>query len=70
MKKFGFAAVVASGLAVAALGFAGPAQASAEVTVPVTPVGHSSGVDHLDWLNDIQPKVNVPQVDTGVHQSR
>ncbi len=69
MKKFGFAAVVASGLAAAALGFAGPAQASAEVTVPVTPTG-SSGVDHLDWLNNIQPKVNVPQVDTSVHQSR
>ena len=39
------------------------------MTVPVTPMGYSSGVDHLDWLNDIQPKVNVPQVDTSVHQS-
>jgi ABC-type glycerol-3-phosphate transport system substrate-binding protein len=69
MKKFGFAAVVASGLAAAALGFAGPAQASDEVTVPVTPMGYSSGVDHLDWLNDIQPKVNVPQVDTSVRSN-
>jgi hypothetical protein len=32
-------------------------------------MGYSSGVDHLDWLNDIQPKVNVPHVDTSVHQS-
>jgi ABC-type glycerol-3-phosphate transport system substrate-binding protein len=70
MKKFGFAAVVASGLAAAVLGFAAPAQAGADVTVPVTPMGYSSGVDHLDWLNDIQPKVNVPHVDTSVRQSR
>jgi ABC-type glycerol-3-phosphate transport system substrate-binding protein len=70
MKKLGFAAVVASGLAAAVLGFAAPAQASDELTVPVTPAAYPSGVDHLDWLNDIQPKVNVPQVDTGVHQSR
>jgi hypothetical protein len=70
MKNFVFAAVVASGLAAVALGFAGPAQASDEVTVPVTPTGYPSGVDHLDWLNDIQPKVNIPQVDTSVHQSR
>jgi ABC-type glycerol-3-phosphate transport system substrate-binding protein len=70
MKKFGFAAVVASGLAAAVLGFAAPAQASDELTVPVYPAAHSTGVDHLDWLNDLQPKVNVPQVDTGVHQSR
>ena len=37
MKKFGFAAVVASGLAAAVLGFAAPAQASDELTVPVIP---------------------------------
>ena len=70
MKKYGFAAVVASGLAAAVLGFAAPAQANDELTVPVIPASHSTGIDHLDWLNDIQPKVNIPQVDTGVHQSR
>jgi hypothetical protein len=69
MKKLGFAAIVASGLAAGVLGFAAPALASPEVTVPVTPVGYSSGVDHLDWLNDIQPKVNVPQVDTSVRSN-
>jgi hypothetical protein len=64
MKKFGFATIVASGLAAAFFGFAAPAQASAELTAPVIPASYPSGVDHLDWLNDIQPKVNVPQVDT------
>ena len=69
MKKFGFAAIIASGLAAGVLGFAAPAQASAEVTVPITPAAYSTGVDHLDWLNDIQPKVNVPQVDTSVRSN-
>ena len=55
MKKFGFATVIASGLAAAMLGLAGPAQA---------------GVDHLDWLNDIHYHATVPQVDTSVQQSR
>jgi hypothetical protein len=55
MKKFGFATIAASGLAAAILGFAGPAQA---------------GIDHHDWLHDIQPQVTVPQVDTSVQQSR
>jgi hypothetical protein len=55
MKKFGFATIAASGLAAAILGFAGPAQA---------------GIDHHDWLHDIQPQVSVPHVDTSVQQSR
>ena len=55
MKKFGFATIVASGLAAACLGFAGPAQAD---------------IAHHDWVHDIQQQVNVPQVDTSVHQSR
>jgi hypothetical protein len=55
MKKFGFATVIASGLAAAVLGFAGHAQADAI---------------HHDWVHDIQQQVSVPQVDTSVHQSR
>lgn len=55
MKKFGFVTIIASGLTAAFLGLAGPA---------------SAGVDHLDWLNDIHQQVSVPQVDSGVHQSR
>jgi hypothetical protein len=69
MKKFGFAAVVASGLAAAVLGFAAPAQADAEVTISVTPAAYPSGIDHLDWLNDIQPKVIVPEVNTNVRST-
>ena len=55
MKKFGFATMIASGLAAAVLGFAGPAQADSI---------------HHDWIHDIQQQVSVPQVDTSVHQSR
>lgn len=55
MKKFGFATVVASGLAAAVLGFAGPAQADSI---------------HHDWVHDIQQQVSVPQVDNSVQQSR
>ena len=55
MKKFGFATIAASGLAAAIVGFAAPAQA---------------GIDHHDWLHNIQPQVTVPQVDTSVQQSR
>ncbi|WP_166907544.1 hypothetical protein [Mycobacterium sp. DL440] len=58
MKKFGIRAgigtVVASGLAAAVLGLAGPA---------------SADVSHHDWLNQIGPHVTVPHVDTTVHQS-
>ena len=56
MKKFGFATVIAGGLAAAALGIAGPAQAD---------------IGHHDWIYEItQPQVSVPHVDTSVHQSR
>jgi hypothetical protein len=27
-------------------------------------------VIHHQWINDIQPTVSIPMVDTGVHQSR
>jgi hypothetical protein len=55
MKKFGFATIIASGLAAAVVGLAAPAQAD---------------IVHHDWVHDIQQQVNVPQVDTSVHQSR
>jgi hypothetical protein len=56
MKKLGFAASAASGLAAAVIGLAGPAHADAI---------------HHDWVYDIiQPQVTVPHVDTSVHQSR
>jgi hypothetical protein len=55
MKKFGFAAVIASGLTAAVIGLAGTAQAD---------------IGHNDWVNTIQPTVTVPHVDTTVQQSR
>ena len=30
----------------------------------------SNGIAHNTWIDDIQPNVNVPKVDTSVHQSR
>jgi len=30
----------------------------------------SAGVDHRTWIDVLQPSVNVPQVDSTVHQSR
>jgi ABC-type glycerol-3-phosphate transport system substrate-binding protein len=63
MKKFGFAAIAASGLTAAVLGLAAPAQA-VTAPVPATTTTITAGVDHLDWLNDIAPRVNVPKVDT------
>lgn len=54
MKKFGMSTVIASGLAAAVLGLAGPA---------------SADVSHHDWLDQIGPHVTVPHVDTTVHQS-
>jgi hypothetical protein len=44
MKKFGFATIVASGLAVAVIGLAGPAQAD---------------LGHHDWVYNVQPHATV-----------
>jgi hypothetical protein len=73
MKNFGFATIAASGLAAAILGLAAPAQAATGVDVPAAPLAEivvPAGIDHHQWIHDIQPKVRVPQVDTSVHQSR
>ena len=69
MKKFGFAAIAASGVAAAFLGFAGPAQAATLVDAPTavaSAIEIATGIDHHQWVHDIQPKVNVPMVDTTV----
>ena len=55
MKMFGFAAIVATGVIVGALGALTPALAD---------------IGHLDWVLDRSPTVNaphVPHVDTTVH---
>ncbi|MGV0743251.1 hypothetical protein [Mycolicibacterium sp. XJ870] len=67
MKKFGIAVIAASGLSAAVLGLASPAQAVAPTATGTTTI--SAGVDHLGWLDQIQPKVNVPKVDTTVRHS-
>ena len=54
MKKFGFATIVASGLAAAVLGLAGPAQAD---------------IGHHDWVNTSNSSDWSPQVDTSVAQA-
>lgn len=55
IQKFGFASIIAGGLAASALGFSGAAQAD---------------IDHHAFINEITPTVHVPHVDTTVHQSR
>ena len=68
MKKFGFATIIASGLVAGIVGFAAPAVQAA--VGPVSSTTISADIDHHIWLDQIRPQVNVPQVDTTVHQSR
>jgi hypothetical protein len=67
MKKFGFAVIAASALGTGLLGLAGQAQAAIPAAASSTVI--STGVDHLGWLDQIQPKVNVPSVDNTVRHS-
>jgi hypothetical protein len=68
VKKFGFATIIASGLVAGVMGIAAPAAQAAVGAVSSTTI--SAGVDHHVWLDQIGPQVNVPKVDTSVHQSR
>ena len=67
MKKLGLAAITAGGLGAALLGLAGPATATTPAPADATTI--TTGVDHLDWLDKIQPKAQVPQVDNTVRHS-
>ena len=63
MNKFGFAAVVASGLTAAILGLAAPAQAAPAVNAPTvvaSAIDIPTDFGHHAWVVDIQPRVNVP----------
>ncbi len=65
MKKIIAANVLISGLAVAVLGLAAPAQTAPPANLlPVSASEFKVGVDHLHWLDDIRPKVKVPRVDS------
>jgi hypothetical protein len=68
MKKFGYAAIVASGLVAGVVGMAAPAALAA--VGPVSSTTISADSSHHAWLDQIGPNVNVPNVDTTVHQSR
>jgi len=62
MNKFGFAAVVASGLTAAILGLAAPAQADTAVKTPVivaSAINIPTDFGHHTWVVDIQPRANV-----------
>ena len=73
MNKFGFGTIAASGLVAAILGLSAPAQAAVSAgdapTALASVTDTPTGIDHHTWLDDIRPHVNVPHVDTGVHQS-
>jgi phosphoribosylcarboxyaminoimidazole (NCAIR) mutase len=58
VKNFGFATIIATAFAAALVGLAGPA-AAAPVANPAQ-VGYSAGIDHHQWINDIQQQVNRP----------
>ena len=63
MNKFGFAAVVASGLTAAILGLAAPAQADTPVKTPVivaSAINIPTDFGHHTWVVYIQPRANVP----------
>jgi hypothetical protein len=58
MKKFGFATLIASGLAAAVLGFAGPAQAS--INIGPTPALPHYSVDNHDEVGTTNGFVDIP----------
>ena len=70
MKKFGIATIASGGLVAAVLGLAAPAEAIPVADAPavlVSAPADPNGTDHQVWLDQLGPHVNVPQVDTSVH---
>ena len=55
MKKFGFASIVATGFAAALFGLAAPANA---------------GIDHQQWINEIQQQATVGSAHSTVGNGR
>ena len=63
MNKFGIAAVAASGIAAAIVGFAAPAQAATAVKTPISvasAINMPTDFGHHAWVVDIQPQANAP----------
>ena len=73
MKNFGLASVIAGGLVAAMLGFAAPAQAVTLAEAPTAVIDHGQLSERSrhqhDRLDDAQPDVIVPHVDTRVRHS-
>jgi hypothetical protein len=70
MKKFGLAAIVASGLTAGLFGVASPivAVASAEALPVVDLPGYSTDTSHHQWIDTIRADVALPQVDSTVRR--
>ena len=68
MKSTQIAALVAAGFAAASLGFATPTQAQ-QIPAQTVMASYVAGIDHHNWINDIQPDVSVPKVDSSVRHS-
>ena len=68
MKKFGFATIAATAVAAALVGLAGPAEATT-VAAPAQ-VAYSTGIDHHQWINDIQQHATVGTVTSTVGNGR
>lgn len=68
MKKLGFATIAAGAFAAALIGLAGPAAAATPVLDPSVSI--SADISNHRWIRDLQPSVNVPQVDTSVRGGR
>lgn len=71
MRKIGLLAVIAGACSVAAIGFAGPAQADDYgwgFGGPNVNYGYDYWYprNYNPWLNQMSPSVKVPQVDTSV----
>ena len=66
-KELGIAAIAASGLAAILLSLGGPVQASTTALAPTATI--ATGIEHHHFIEDFQPTVNVPKVDTTVRHS-
>ena len=69
MKKIGLVGIVAGALSAAVIGFAGPAQADGNDYGFGGHHNYGYGRDYgnYPWLDQLFPSVNVPHVDTSVH---
>jgi hypothetical protein len=62
--------VLAGGLTVAALVSPIVWSVDHDASSGMSSVASHSGIDQLQWVDDIQQHAHAPQVDTSVHQSR